>query len=149
MIQRKHGAGVLVLAADTGRALFAQRALHVSEPASWAFWGGMLEPGETPRQAALRELNEETKYDGPIRQLSLIYVYRDQTKYDFTYYNYLLVVPAEFTPQLNWETVDAKWVELAETPYPRHYGVEKVFGDLAAMQAIKRAQATMKRRRRK
>lgn len=148
MSPQKQGAGVLVLAADSGRALFAQRAQNVSEPSSWAFWGGMIEPGETPRQAALRELHEETQYDGPIMQFRLIYVYRDRSLFDFAYYNYLLVIPTEFAPKLNWETADAIWTELECIPHPRHYGVEALFGDRQAVGAIELVRHALRRKKR-
>lgn len=40
--------------------LIIKRAARGSNPGQWALPGGMLEPGETPDAAALRELHEET-----------------------------------------------------------------------------------------
>ena len=52
--------GVLVLAPD-GRMLLLRRAASESFlPGYWELPGGRIEPGETPRVAAQRELNEET-----------------------------------------------------------------------------------------
>ena len=55
-------AGLAVLAADTGRVLMIQRALDPDDPAggTWECAGGHVEEGESPRQAAIREWQEET-----------------------------------------------------------------------------------------
>jgi ADP-ribose pyrophosphatase YjhB (NUDIX family) len=55
-------AGLAVLAADTGRVLMLQRALCDDDPAGGKFEvpGGHLEGTDTPRQAALREFQEES-----------------------------------------------------------------------------------------
>lgn len=50
-------AGILVNAHQ--HVLVAQRAVHKSYPLKWEFPGGKIEPGETPEQALLRELEEE------------------------------------------------------------------------------------------
>lgn len=46
------------------------------EPArgSWALSSGFIEPGETPEQAVLRELKEETGLNGTVRNLLGVYV---------------------------------------------------------------------------
>jgi 8-oxo-dGTP pyrophosphatase MutT (NUDIX family) len=46
--------------------LMIKRAARGSNPGQWALPGGMVDPGETPEMAALRELQEETGVDaGP------------------------------------------------------------------------------------
>lgn len=54
-------AGLVVIAADTGRVLMLQRALDDEDPAGgcWEFPGGCLEPDEQPLPAAWREWAEE------------------------------------------------------------------------------------------
>ncbi|MGB9605590.1 MAG: (deoxy)nucleoside triphosphate pyrophosphohydrolase [Bryobacteraceae bacterium] len=42
-----------------GRILICQRSARDSHPLKWEFPGGKMRPGETPRQALARELDEE------------------------------------------------------------------------------------------
>lgn len=49
------GAGILCFADDTGRAI-----LLLSPDRLWNIPGGLIEPGESPRVAAIREFREET-----------------------------------------------------------------------------------------
>ena len=42
-----------------GRILIGQRTTKQSHPLKWEFPGGKVEPGETPEQAVVRELDEE------------------------------------------------------------------------------------------
>lgn len=55
-------AGLAVQAADTGRVLMLQRALDPEDPAggTWEMPGGHRDGEESPRQAAIREWQEET-----------------------------------------------------------------------------------------
>ncbi len=57
-------AGLAVVAQDTGRVLMLQRALlgNESDPNAgrWEFPGGKLDENETPKEAAIREWQEET-----------------------------------------------------------------------------------------
>lgn len=55
-------AGLALRAADTGRVLMLQRAHDDSDPAggTWEFPGGHVDEGETTRQGAWREFEEET-----------------------------------------------------------------------------------------
>jgi 8-oxo-dGTP pyrophosphatase MutT (NUDIX family) len=139
------GAGVLVLAADTGRVLFSQRSSHVNEPHTWACWGGKVERGEDPRVAALREFREETLYEGPVaRPLALLHVYRSGS---FTYRNFLAVVPAEFEPELDWETEAAVWTHLDDAPHPRHFGLEALLESPRARRMLDAALAALSRPR--
>ncbi|MCA1962414.1 MAG: (deoxy)nucleoside triphosphate pyrophosphohydrolase [Prosthecobacter sp.] len=50
---------VCALIEDAGRVLIAKRAPGRSLAEFWEFPGGKIEPGETPEQALLREIEEE------------------------------------------------------------------------------------------
>lgn len=116
-------AGCIFVAKDTGRILLAHRSDDeslVEEPGTWGTWGGKVDGSETPRQAVDREVEEETGYSG-ITKISLLYVYKDG---NFEYHNFIVIVPFEFTPQLNWENDNSAWVEYGHWPEPLHFGME-------------------------
>jgi len=114
-------AGCIFVAKDTGRILLAHRSDEVDyEPHTWGTWGGKIDMDETPKQAVEREVEEETGLDTAYK-ISPLYVYRDGS---FEYHNFLVAVPFEFTPQLNWENDSSAWVEYGEWPEPLHFGME-------------------------
>lgn len=116
-------AGVIFISKDTGRILLAHRSERVDyEPGTWGTWGGKVEVDESPKDAASREVEEETGYDG-VAKIHPLYVYKDGS---FEYHNFLVIVPFEFTPQLNWENQGSKWVEYGEWPSPLHFGMEEL-----------------------
>lgn len=113
------GAGVLIIAKDTGRLLVLLRSAEVNEPHTWGLAGGAIDAGEDPKVAALREVKEELGFAGAIK-LVPAFVFR---KGDFTFHNFLGVVPKEFKPRLDWENDDARWVSINKLPSPLHFGL--------------------------
>jgi len=126
------GAGVLPYCPDTGRFLLAFRSAYVNEPHTWGIWGGAVDPGESPEDAACREVREEMGITAEPDDLQQLYVYRDGS---FTYVSYLLAVDEEFEPSLDWETEGFRWVPLDELVEMEdlHYGVKAL---LPALQEI-------------
>lgn len=118
----KQGAGGLFLAKSTGRLMFAQRSNHVQEPLTWGTWGGAMDQHESPKEAALREMFEETKFRGEA-ELFPMHVFKDAPS-GFTYYNYIAVIEDEFTPRLDWENAGFKWVDYGKWPTPLHPGAK-------------------------
>jgi len=114
------GAGSLVVAKKTGRYLLPLRSQHVEQPGTWGVWGGAIDSGEVPVEAARRELTEEAGYRGPIEMVPLV-VFESGT---FRYHNFLAVVEDEFEPTLNWETERAQWFALDDFPQPLHFGLQ-------------------------
>lgn len=113
-------AGCFILCLKTGRMLLGQRSAKVDEPLTWCPFAGTTEPGETPEQTAIREIGEETGYKGPM-SLAKLPTFKEIPHFQF--FNFLAVVPEEFTPVLNWETEKAEWFDLDFWPSPLHPGV--------------------------
>jgi 8-oxo-dGTP pyrophosphatase MutT (NUDIX family) len=136
----KWGAGVIFMARSTGRFLIAHRSdnpppLHVEQPNTWGTWGGAGEHGETPQQAANREVHEEA---GASAHADLIpmYVFKSGT---FRYYNFLAIVPDEFAPHLGWEHQGSKWCAFGEWPSPMHFGLTAILNDPASVHTMQQA----------
>ncbi len=139
------GAGIIPVAADTGRFLVPLRSSHVKEPHTWGTIGGKLDPIEgeydedwdewaepeleDPEDAALREFTEETCSPQEPELMPLL-VFRDE-EVGFTYYNFLGLVPREFDACTNWETSEWRWLTFGELLdlEPKHFGLEALLGD--------------------
>lgn len=118
----REGAGCIFLAKNTGRILLAHRGEDVEQPGTWGTWGGKIDQGESPKDAVVREVEEETGFSGNYK-IHPLYVFKDG---HFRYHNFLVVVPFEFTPKLNWENDDSKWVEFGHWPQPLHFGLDEL-----------------------
>lgn len=127
-------AGCVVLARSTGRILLAHRSAMVDQPGTWGNWGGAIDRGEDPKEAAVREVQEEAGYRGEIIAVEPLYVFAKGT---FRYFNFLVVVPDEFKPRLNWEADGAKWCEVGQWPQPLHFGLAALFDDGVSMDTIR------------
>lgn len=120
-------AGILPIAKDTGRILVNHRSEYVNEPNTWGVWGGALKQGESPRQGALTEFQEETEFNDDI-QLIPSYVFKKERNGEivFEYHNFIGLLDSEFEPSLDWESQGYKWLtysELLELPN-KHFGLQ-------------------------
>lgn len=123
----RSAAGVLVAALSTNRVLLLRRSDAVTEPGTWGIPGGRVDHGEQPRLTALRELSEETNYDGSLDMShSPLFVFEDD---GFRYETYLAFVVHEFEPHLNWEHSSARWFSISKLPEPLHFGVAEMFAE--------------------
>lgn len=117
------GAGILLIAKDTGRLLLVLRSPEVNEPNTWGLPGGAIEDSENPSSAARREAREEVGFSGNL-QLYPAYVFASKA---FRYHNFVGVIDREFEPSLDWENSDAGWFDLKDLPSPLHFGVQALF----------------------
>ncbi len=104
--------GVVV---DGGRVLLIRARNLKGEPV-WTLPKGLMEPGEDPQAAALREVQEETGYVCRIeRELprSQYWFRRDGTLVKKTVHWYLMH-PVEKVGEHDWEVEEVAWVPLEE-----------------------------------
>lgn len=134
-VKINHGAGIIPVCKKTGKLLLQKRGRYISSPNLWGSWGGMGEKGETPRQTALREFEEESGYTGSI--LKMQHVFTDTKRDGFKFYNYFVTVPKSFTPSTigkkttdgDIEVQDYKWLTFDELKKFRgklHPGIKKI-----------------------
>lgn len=128
----EQAAGCVAMAKTTGKFLVVLRSAEVEEPGTWGNVGGAHKSDEPAKTAAMRELHEETGYDGSMAMVPLM---RFQ-KGTFVYQNFLALVDDEFTPDLGWEATDYRWCSLDDLPSPLHFGIKALLNDPASRKAI-------------
>jgi len=118
----KKGAGVLPYCTNTKRFLISYRSADVLEPHTWGVWGGKIDDDENPQEAVIREIQEETGYEGEVTLLDS-YVFKDK---NFKYYNFIGIIENEFKPILDWETENYKWMSFDDLLIlePKHFGLK-------------------------
>lgn len=105
-------AGIMYIAGD--RVLLLRRRPEASNGNTWGFPAGKVEIGETARDAALREFNEET---GAVCAGELCLI---SMKDGFALYG---ASGPRFSPQLNDEHTGYVWASKDDMPMPLHPGV--------------------------
>lgn len=129
----KAAAGCIFFAKDTGKFLLSHRSLVVEQPGTWGGWGGAIDLGENPEEAARREAYEESGHTDSLEIIPL-FVFKKET---FRYYNFLAVVNKEFKPKLNWESDGFIWTKINEWPSPLHFGLKALFSDKESYSIMK------------
>jgi 8-oxo-dGTP pyrophosphatase MutT (NUDIX family) len=119
----RRAAGCIFFSKATKRFMLSHRSEDVLEPGTWGTWGGALDKGEGPIRGCLREIREETNYQGPVK-LVLLYEFKHDS--GFKYYNYLAIVNDEFEPDYNWESQGHRWFTINKWPRPLHPGVKEL-----------------------
>lgn len=122
----KRAAGALVYAKDTKKFLVAMRSDEVLQPNTFGVIGGKIDNENVEiTEEVLRELNEETGFEGDI-DFTLISTY---IKGEFRYRTFLGTIEKEFVPnptiEFKWENSFFKWVTLEELQQlePKHFGL--------------------------
>lgn len=105
-------AGILFVH-DGAVLLLKRSASSQDEPRTWGLPGGHIEPGESPEQAARRELQEECgqAYDGPLTPLW-------ETADGFQCFG--AAANDQWLPKLNGEHTAYKWASFDKLPNKLH-----------------------------
>jgi len=136
----RRAAGCIMFSQETGRILLAHRSEAVLEPGTWGTWGGAVDQGETPMDAAYREAREECGLPAEcILEMIPTFVFRHES--GFEYHNHIAVVGQEFAPQLSWETQGSLWITLDELhrnlpPEDLHPGLRMLLDSTLAQQQL-------------
>ncbi len=105
---------VAALIVKDGKILVCQRTRHQVMPLKWEFPGGKIEPGEQPRDALRRELEEELGIDARIGEevARIHHAYRGGGSVELRFY----VVPHYQGEIENRIFRDVQWAEREELP---------------------------------
>ncbi len=136
ILTEKTGVGTLIVSTKTKRVLLNLRAPHKTHSMCWALFGGMVEDGEQPKEALLRELTEEMGFVPDIEKIYPFDVYQSKDKH-FKYYSFVCVVMDEFVPELNIESCGYCWIDLGQWPKPMHQGAKISFCSLKSIDKIR------------
>jgi len=136
VMANKVGVGTLIISTKTSRVLLTLRAPHKTHAQQWSLFGGMVEEGEQPKEALLRELTEEMGFVPEIERIYPFDVYQSKDKH-FKYFSFIIVVEDEFIPELNDESCGYCWINLGEWPKPMHQGAKISFCNQKALERIK------------
>jgi 8-oxo-dGTP pyrophosphatase MutT (NUDIX family) len=123
-LNKQAGVWAIIYCPSAGSFLFGKRSETVNKPGVWNFFGGHVDPGETPRQALLRELSEEAGIersgedlvhfggisDDEIQGLGYVEALREL-------HYYLLLADSEFAPRLNDEHSEFRWLKPNNLPH--------------------------------
>jgi ADP-ribose pyrophosphatase YjhB (NUDIX family) len=132
----KIAVGTIFVSTKTRRILLNLRAPYKTHAMCWSLWGGMMEEGEQPQPALMRELEEEM---GAVPDIERVYpfdVYQSKDKH-FKYYSFVCIVEEEFVPVLNQESCGYCWIDLGEWPKPMHQGAKISFCNTKSITKIK------------
>ena len=135
-ITNKMGVGTLIVSTKTSRVLLNLRSPHKTHPMQWSLFGGMVEEGEQPKEALMRELTEEMGFIPDIEKIYPFDIYHSKDKH-FRYVSFVCVVIDEFVPELNDESCGYCWINLGEFPKPLHQGAKISFCNPKAIEKIR------------
>ena len=118
-VTNQPGAWAVIYCAATGKFLMGKRSSKVNKSGRWNLFGGRIDNGERPKEALVRELDEETGFSIKSRHLNKLYTARRRSRpghmaRDMHYY--VMKTDREFSPRLNHEHSDFRWFKAKQLP---------------------------------
>lgn len=123
----EHAAGVIHVAPDGAILLCLRSPTEKNYGGHWSLPGGKAEEGESPEEAALREVGEELGDDvdgGPMKLVD-----RRMTPTGMAFSTFARPVQSKFQPRINEEHVGYGWFPLDRLPDNLHPGVAATLKD--------------------
>ncbi len=113
------GAWAVIYCTATGKFLMGKRSSKVSKGGVWNLFGGRIDVGERPKEALLRELDEEAGLNIKRHHLNKLHTVTrrlrpGRAERDMHYY--LMKAEREFSPRLNREHSDFRWFKAKQLP---------------------------------
>jgi 8-oxo-dGTP pyrophosphatase MutT (NUDIX family) len=131
-VKREFSAGGVVIRTVGGRPHVAAIRPQGKRPGTWVLPKGNVDPGESPAEAALREVREETGLQGRIVEKlgDVKYVYTWDGERIFKVVSFFLVRAGrgrigEIEEAMRVEVAEARWLPLDEAPRLLAYGGER------------------------
>ena len=109
----RHKDAVAVLAVQEGQLLLVEQYRPAIKQTTLELPAGLIEPGESAREAARRELMEEAGYDAELRELFSFYSSPGFTDERITLFEARRLFPGS-RPQDPGEAVRARWMPVEE-----------------------------------
>ena len=136
---REFSAGGVLVRRLRGRWFFAAVRPRGRTPAVWALPKGLVDPGETPAETAVREVAEETglagRVDVKLGDVRYVYTRRGGERVFKVVSFYLLRYRrgriGELPPGMEIEVEAARWLPLDEAPQLLAYGGERDMAERA------------------
>ena len=129
------GVGAIIVSEQTGKVMTVLRSAQESYPNTWTFAGGRVENLESDIEGLRRELQEELQLT-KIKKITPLHRYQSRSK-DFVYDTYVVVVPKEFIPELNWENSGYAWTDIDNLPSPLHPKARQMIGSSRLIKKFK------------
>jgi 8-oxo-dGTP pyrophosphatase MutT (NUDIX family) len=144
---REFSAGGVLVRRLRGRWYFAAVRPRGRTPAVWALPKGLVDEGETPAEAAVREAAEETglvgRLDEKLGDVRYVYTRRNGVRVFKVVSFYLLRYRrgriGELPPGMEIEVEEARWLPLEDARKLLAYGGEKDMAERARMLLSERA----------
>ncbi|MEK7533304.1 MAG: NUDIX hydrolase [Patescibacteria group bacterium] len=100
-----------------GKLLLVKRSQKISEGSKWSLPSGFMDRDETAAQSVLRELKEETGWEGG--QPTLFFIKTDPNRPHEDRQNvsfHFLVTPVRKVGDKDWESTEVAWVPILQLP---------------------------------